>query len=41
MNLNGLLLEEEAELQRLEALMPPEEGEYEEEEYMEEPEGPN
>jgi hypothetical protein len=32
MNLNGMLLEEEAELRRLEALLPPDEGEYEEEE---------
>lgn len=29
MDLNGILLEEEAEFRRLEALLPPDEGEYE------------
>ncbi len=39
MDLNGVLLEEEAELRRLEALLPPpDEGEYEEDEQNEFPE---
>ncbi len=37
MDLNGTLLEEEAEFRRLEALLPPDDGEYEDEEQNEFP----
>lgn len=37
MDLNGVLLEEEAELRRLEALLPLDDGEYEEDEQNEFP----